>query len=728
MKQHCQMDRSAEGANGCSGPAASAIFHPRRNTKRRFLKRLAFGVVVGSGLTAAVFASAIRWWPYPAGADRLPDQATFISGRHGEPLAAFASDHGGWFLAVSGQDISPHLMDAIVGVEDQRFFEHGGVDWRSVLGAGLQDLKSLGLHRGASTLTMQLEHLREPATRSIPVKLAQAIRACQIERTLSKQQILVEYLNRAPFGGNLVGVGAASRRYFGRKCGDLSLGQAALLAGLPQSPNRLRPDRHPDDARVRRDHVLGRMLSLGMISAGQFREAANEPVNAAWHPLPQDAQDTGSLPALAGLARQFPGQTLRTTFDLEVQKAASAAMTRQLATLAGSHVTAGAVVVLDTPTGECLAAVSRTCAGDEAVDLTVRPRSSGSTLKPLIYAAAFDAGVCTPRTILDDSPASWAGYEPSNYDRQFDGPLPAGEALSLSRNVPALFVLSKVGVGRAVEVMRGTGLATLARAPDRYGLSLAIGGAEVTPMELAEAYATLARGGRDIPVSVVQWLNSQQAHAADRRGGKHAGGVLRGPSCLAVLRCLGDVERTRRVCPSATGLAPAWKTGTSSGHRDAWCAAVTPRRTVVVWLGNTDGSGSDALVGQDAAAPVALQILAAVDLPGRATGGFAPPPGFLAVAKTGVKKTSSDELAMVSPVDHQQIFYDPGLPGNQQRFALRARAASTDAGELWWFVDGGCVGSCSSEDRLWWDPVAGSHDIRVVDAEGRASSATVLVR
>ena len=620
--------------------------HPglRRHGRWRWL--LATPVVLFAASIVA-FEAAVAWWPYPAGIDRPPLASTWIVDRDGRPLAAFAGADGQWCRPVSADELGPHLADAVVAVEDERFYRHGGVDWRSAAGAAWQDLASLSLRRGASTIAMQLQHLRQPtARRSVLAKLAQAVRACQIERRQSKPDVLVEYLNRAPFGGNLTGAGAASWRYFGRPCSALSLGQAALLAGLPQSPNRYRPDRHPAPAAVRRDHVLDRMWACGMISADQRRAAAAEPVDAAWYPLPQDAVDIGLRPTLRRLARAYPGRTVRSTIDSAVQQRAAAAADDAVRALAASRVTAAAVVVLDTPSGACLAAVSRSSAAD--VDLTVRPRSAGSALKPFIYAAAFDAGVCRPGTMLDDAPAGWAGYQPGDYDRRFDGPEPAAVALARSRNLPAIWLLSRVGVARSVGVMAAAGLGTVGRTPNRYGLSLAVGGAEVTPMELAGGYATLGRGG----VARGAWLLCTEVasdwgasspsdllsgwrlqpppvaaeaatpvglvrHARVVVGGPAGGGVLRRSSCLMALQCLADPERTRAVWPAAAGLGVAWKTGTSSGHRDAWCAAVTPRRTVVAWLGNADGAGSDALVGQDAAAPLALRVMAAVDPAGR---------------------------------------------------------------------------------------------------------------
>jgi penicillin-binding protein 1C len=355
------------------------------------------------------------------------------------------------------------------------------------------------------------------------------------------------------------------------------------------------------------------------------------------------------------------------------------------------------------------------------LDLSIRPRSSGSALKPFIYAAAFDGGIITPTSELDDSPTAFEGYEPSNYDRQFAGKMSAADALAQSRNIPALVVLSKVRVDRAVEVMRGCGLLGLAKKPERYGLSLAIGGAEVTPMELAEAYATLGRGGVHRSSTLIEESRAVSA----RSGAARPGSVLRPSSCLHALQCLANLDRTRSIFAPAVDLAPAWKTGTSSGHRDAWCAAVTPRRTVVVWLGNADGSGSDALVGQDAAAPLALRILAVADPPPNASG-FAPPAGFASSSPPQKSPAAEASLSLISPVDHQKILHDPSLPSNQQRLALRATAAPAEE-QIWWFIDGQSIGSCQSSEVLWWDPVAGPHEIRVVNASGRAATAHIEV-
>jgi penicillin-binding protein 1C len=665
------------------------------------------------------FHCAVAWLPYPQIIDRSPPTATLIQDRNGTQLAAFAASNGDWQLPLTESEITPHLFNAIVAVEDSRFFQHTGVDWRSASAAVWQDLSTLSQHRGASTITMQLYRLRDPAPRSLPNKLIQTIRATQIEQHTSKQSILVEYLNRAPFGANLVGAGAASWRYFNRPCHDLSLGQAALLAGLPQSPNRFRPDRHPAEAAARRSHVLDRMFALGMITAQEQRTAANEPIDATWHPLPQSiSPPDGLLPTLTLLAQHNPGPLIRTTIDIAAQHRTAAATSQWLHSLAASRISAAAVIVLDTESAQCLAAVSCTenpSEDSDAIDLTTRPRSSGSTLKPFIYAAAFDAGICTPRSMLDDSPSSWTDYEPKNYDLLFHGPIPAAEALAQSRNIPALTLLSKVGLPRAIEVMRAMGLTTLSRTPDRYGLPLALGGAEVTPMELAQAYATLARAGRYKPISLLQ--NDHPTETA------HS--ILRPEICRQTLSCLADPERTKNISPSAATLSPAWKTGTSSGHRDAWCAAVTPRRTVVVWLGNPDGSGSDRLIGQQTAAPLALKILTTED-PGGPTSFFTTTP---TQTSPPIPQTDPPTLIMLSPIPGQEIIQDTDLPTNRQLLPLRAKKINDDTpAEIWWFIDGQCIAHCPPGESYLWPPTPGSHEVRAVDRQGHVALANVLVR
>jgi penicillin-binding protein 1C len=669
---------------------------------RRWIVRLGAVGCAGALASWLGFRAAVAWWPYPIGIDQAPADSSRVEDRNGVELAAFVAGDGQWRISLSDDQMSPHLVGAIVAVEDSRFFEHHGVDWRSVGAAAWHDVTHLSGRRGASTLTMQLERLRDPQPHTLVSKIEQAVRAEQIESKLGKRQILIEYLNRAPFGGNLVGAGAASWRYFGRPCRELSLAEAALLAGLPQSPSRLRPDRFPKRARERRDHVLDRMLACGFITARQHDDAIAEPVNAVWRPLPQDrsADDLppadGALPALVNQVRNREGGTIRSTLDATVQRQAAMAARQRLASVAASGISSIAVVVLDGNTGECLADVSLG-AGNRGLDLTARRRSTGSALKPFIYAAAFDAGIYGPQSILSDSPAAWPGYAPNDFDRSFRGKLTASAALAESRNIPAMVVLSKVGVESAIGVMDAAGLHGLARKPGRYGLSLAIGGAEASPMELAQAYAMLGRGG-------------SPSHC------------LRPVSCWEVLGTISETSRTVGVWPQAVKSHVAWKTGTSSGRRDAWCAAVTRRRTVVVWMGNARGQSSVALVGQEAAAPLALQLIAMFDPVDEAWPRVAEKPVDLASARSA----DDNGLVIVRPAKGEQFVITSDVPRERQRVRLEAVQRGSQSA-TWWFVDGKPLAG-SGAAQLWWDATPGTHEIRVVNDVGRSAMVRVGVQ
>jgi penicillin-binding protein 1C len=709
---------------------------------------------LAAGLLLAAFEVAVRLVPAPL-QSAMPPTATLLLDRAGRPVAAFAASDGRWHLPLADADISPHLLSALVAVEDARFYDHGGVDWVGVAAAA-RDNATSARRRGASTLTMQLYRLREQQSgraidRGWLGKVRQALHARQIDRSAGKRELLIEYVNRAPFGGALVGAGAASWRYFGKPCKDLSLGEAALLAGLPQNPNAYRPDRHPEGALRRRSHVLRRMEAVGVISAAQRAEADAEPLTASWRPLPQEravasgVSADGAAAALLAISARTRGGIYTTTLDSRLQATTCRIAAEQLASLGPSGVSAATVVVLDTTSADVLASVSleRTVGGRlsaSAMDLATRPRSTGSVLKPFIYAAAFDAGIAGPRTLLSDEPTAWAGYMPANFDRTFAGNLPAAEALARSRNIPAMTLLERVGIARTVGVMESLGIATPARSSRPPGLSLAIGGVEATPMEIAQAYAALARDGIARPARL-RWPPDVQSAAPV---GARPVAALRASACRQTLAALVDEARTRAISPEAAAARVAWKTGTSSGHRDAWCAAVTPSVTVVAWFGSTDGRGASVLVGVDAAAPTALRVAALADpspaqWPTADLGDGAVAAGRLPnrdpATSVGGARTSP-RLAIQSPAHQQTILLDPDLPLRQQRVALRAalrssRLASaqpTNSGLLHWFADGTALGTAAAGETVWWTPTPGEHRIRVADGDGRSDTVVVRVQ
>ena len=331
-------------------------------------------ILLGTGWLA--FFILVRAWPYPMELEQTPADSTLIEDRSGKPLLELTAPDGQWRRSLKYEQFGPHLRDAIIAVEDSHFYKHNGVDWPAVAAAAWQDLRQLHYGRGASTIAMQVQHLRQPRPRTLLNKIAQAIRATQLERMHSRREILTEYLNRAPFGGNLVGAEAASQRYFHCSCSQLSLAQAALLAGLPQSPNRLRPDRFPGRARIRRDHVLDRMLACGMIDRRQLDEAKREPIQISTEPRDGIGPSNGALPTLVWISHNSAGGIVRSSLDPGVQQAAFRAAEQGLHELSSNAIDSVAIVVLDTRNAGCMAAVSLGSKGSK-IDLTRRPRSTG---------------------------------------------------------------------------------------------------------------------------------------------------------------------------------------------------------------------------------------------------------------------------------------------------------------------------------------------------------------
>ncbi len=659
--------------------------------------------VVGPPLVVEL---AARVSDYPSDGLRSPPPSSVVLDRDGHVLASFTADDGRWYLPLEQGGHGRWLPLAVEAVEDARFRSHAGVDWFAAYAAVSQNAMAGRVVRGSSTITMQVERLRHPRPRTFAAKVVEAVRARQIELTQDKDAILTEWMERASFGGNIVGVGAASWRWFGVPPASLSLAQAALIAGLPQNPERLRPDRHPERAQERRDHVLRRLREVGAIDDQQLARALAEPVTLA--PREQVlAGELGAVPVLADLAAGRQGVVV-TTLDLATQRSAVALLRERLEQMAGSGIDAGAVAVLDVATGDWLALVS--LGGQPWIDHTIVRRSSGSALKPFIYAGAFARGIVTPASQVADDPAAWSGWAPTNYDRTWRGRCSAAEALRDSRNLPAMQLLERQGLMRCAGVMEAFGLTRLGHQATRSGLTLAIGGAEVTARDLAVAYAGLARNGR----RVVPRLFTTDSP----RDGVE---VLPTLACRQTLACLVDRQRTRAVCPAAVELEPAWKTGTSSGHRDAWCVALTPLRCVVVWLGTTRGPGSPALVGAEAAAPLALAVLAACD-----PGGAAWPPVEMGAATPVVASVLATPLVITWPLSGSEILRDPAQPSAQQRLALTCRGGGN--GPRWWFIDGAPLPSVAVGEPSWWAATSGRHNVRVVDQHGHTASVDVVVR
>jgi penicillin-binding protein 1C len=548
-----------------------------------------------------LFAAAWFAFPFPREILQTYPASVTLTDVEGQPLRIRLGPGGLDCRPVYQPERDDWIAMAIVAAEDQRFWSHPGVDVLAIGRAIRQNVFCGRTVSGASTLSTQTMRLSQPRRRTLITKAIEAFRALQMERIFSKKDILAQYLNRAPFGSNIVGIEAASRRYFRKSPKELSLAEAALLAGLPQSPSRLRPDRHLDRARRRQGYVLERMVAGGMISDAQRRDAIRQPLAIRANPYPFRAPHFSDLASRSSADGRYE---IRTTLDSSLQQVAEDAVERAMAELEPAGVRGGAVVILDVQDHAVRALVGSPDFFERSAgqyNAAVAVRSAGSTLKPFAYALAFDRGIVTPQTTLFDVPKLFRDYEPENFDETCRGRVSARDALILSLNMPAIDIERRVGQTMLYDTLRRLGLDTLNRPAANYGLGLVLGNGEVTLLSLANAYACLARGGDYEPCRILE----------DQALGHHTR-VFSPEACWLIAEALGGGERSMDAVGHAADvrLPPlAWKTGTSAGFRDAWTVAYNRDYVVAVWFGNPDGAPSDSLVGCRAATPVVWDIV-----------------------------------------------------------------------------------------------------------------------
>ena len=678
----------------------------------------------GRRLVAAVWIAAAGLLALAAADRLLPPDLTraerltrTVVARDGSVLRAFLSPDSMWRLPATAADVDPLYLAMLTGWEDKRFWDHPGVDPLAVLRAAGQDLAAGHVVSGASTLSMQAARLLEPRPRTVGAKLVEMARALQLEERYGKQGVLAVYLTLAPFGGNLEGVRAASLAYFGKEPAHLSPAEAALLVALPQSPERLRPDRAPGAARLARNRVLARAAELGLISADDATRAEAAPVPSLRLDLPFHA------PLLAERLTAAAPQatTIRTTLDAGVQ----AALERLLA-LHGPARDPGAslaVIVVDNATMEVVAEVGSfdyfDANRDGMVDMTTAVRSPGSALKPLIYGLAFDRRLLHPDTLIEDRPRNFGGYRPANFDGGFHGLVRARDALAYSLNVPAVAVLDRLGPASFDTALRGAGIdlvyPTGAAGPS---LPLALGGVGVTLDDLVAAYAGIADGGTVRPLRVL----------AD--GPEPEGTRLMAPfAAWYVADILRNAPRATGFLQGGGAVPVAFKTGTSYGYRDAWAIGFTREHTIGVWVGRPDGSPCGGCVGIDAAAPI---LLSAFDLfPHDSDAAANPAPEVVAA-------TSATPPAYLARFDRTAAAAGPQLSfpvdGTRLRIAWAGDAAQAlplrvdgGAAPYRWLVNGTPVAADRGGDAAWTPDGNGFAEISVTDAAGRSASAEVFV-
>nr|WP_315300832.1 peptidoglycan glycosyltransferase PbpC [Raoultella terrigena] len=534
--------------------------------------------------------AADRLWPLPL---HEVAPARVVVAQDGTPLWRFADKQGVWRYPVTLDDVSPRYLQALIQYEDRWFWDHPGVNPLAIARAAWQDFTSGRVISGGSTLTMQVARLLDPHPRTFGGKLRQLWRALQLEWHLSKSEILTLYLNRAPFGGTLQGIGAASWAYLGKPPARLSYGEAALLAVLPQAPSRLRPDRWPQRAQAARDKVLARMQTQGVWSEKTVREAVEEPVWLFPRQMPQ-------------LAPLFSRRMLASSGEDKVVTTLDAGLQRQLEDLALNWKSrlpprsSLAIVVVDHTDMRVRGWVGSADISDDSrfghIDMVSAIRSPGSVLKPFVYGMALDEGLIHPASLLQDVPRRFSDYRPGNFDSGFHGPVSASDALVRSLNLPAVQVLEAYGPKRFAATLRNAGLPLMLPAGAEPNLSLILGGAGARLADIVAAYSAFARHGRAGRLRM-----TPEAPLVER--------PLLSPGAAWIVRRILAGESQPVPDDSLVQVVPlAWKTGTSYGYRDAWAIGVNARYLIGIWTGRPDGTPVVGQFGFASAVPLLNQV------------------------------------------------------------------------------------------------------------------------
>lgn len=650
----------------------------------------------------------------PPDLGRLTGRSTVVVDTEGRLLRPFATAEGTWRLPTRPDQVDPLYLAMLMAVEDRRYGWHPGVDPLAVGRAVVQAIRHGRVVSGASTLTMQTARLLAPKRRTLAAKLTEAARAVQLQARLGRDGVLEAYLTLAPFGGALEGVTAASLAWFGKEPRHLSPAEAALLVALPQSPERLRPDRRAEAARAARDRVLDRVAASGVIGRDVAEAAKAEPVPTAQRAMPMLAPHLAERLATAA----GRGSMVRTRIDGAVQ--------RGLENLGRAHATRlepgtdMAVVILANRDRRLLAHLGSADWRLRQLDLSQALRSPGSALKPFIYAVAFDDLSLHPGTLMPDMPQRFGDWSPQNFDHEFHGTVTAREALQRSLNIPAVLALEKVGPARLMALLRLAGTNLAFPSNGEPGLPLALGGVGIRLTDLAMLYAALSDGGRVLPVSM---LAGEPVPMPKRLVGEAAAraviDVLEGSPAPDGIATGAGVSRARRI---------AFKTGTSFGFRDAWTVGSSADYTVAVWVGRPDGAPRPGEMGRSAAAPLMFRAFdmlppdraprPAPPQPDHAMFHRQPPPALIRLNPAGdggATGSRTDPLRILFPPDGATVeSVDDGIGLN----------AAGGRPPYRWAVNGRPL----AENANFWQPDGnGFSRLVVIDSDGRRHTVNIRV-
>ncbi|MBK1721137.1 penicillin-binding protein 1C [Thiocystis violacea] len=704
--------------------------------------RLAFRLRI-TALLAGLSASllALAWLgvdAWIAGAE-LPDvhppTSTLVLDRKGELLRPFTVEGGRWRLAVALGEVDPEYLRLLQFVEDRRFRAHAGVDVRALLRAAWQWATQGHIVSGGSTLTMQAVRLLDGrSTRHLGGKLRQIRAALALERQLSKDEILTLYLTLAPYGGNLEGIHAAAIAWLGKEPGRLTTAEAALLVALPQAPEARRPDRDRGAAQRARDVILQRAQAAGLIDGLALRAALAEPLPRVRRSFPMLAAHLAERQRAA-----HPGRhRLRLTIDAELQRRLERLVAERVQPF-GDKVSI-ALLLARHADGEVLVSIGSAdpiaVERQGYVDMTRAPRSPGSTLKPLIYGLAFEDGIAHPESLIEDRPSAFAGYVPTNFDREFQGTVTLRRALQRSLNIPAITLLDAVGPARLVARLRRAGARPALPNLSPPGLAIGLGGVGVTLTDLVRLYAALARGGQAVELREIK-------DAAVGSGGL---GVPREFSPVLGSGRVLDARAAWYVSSILSGVPTpgvaragsiAFKTGTSYGYRDAWALGFDGRHVAGVWVGRPDGAPVPGLIGIDAAAPILLEAFARLGPPTPLAP--APPGILLASSRSDLPppmrrvRTAASQGGLGSAPDRPEIAYPPegarvdlGLSsGRAADLVVKVRGGVPP---FTWLANGAPFSRVPFGRSARWTPDGpGFVTLSVIDGQGGAAQATVFV-